>query len=424
MFGFNKRSGKLAAAAATTAAGALFLSACSAAGAADDRTVVEVMSWAGQSFMDDVIEWFEYENPDIRINFSFAAPVAPYVQALQSRINAQNTPDVFMMVFENRTQLMDAGLTRDLSDQAWLSRLHPSAVEFYTTPDGHVHTAATDAWAGGIVYNVDILAAHGIETPFASMDDFIAAAHTLNAAGYIGFLESFQGMPMTVNAHVGRHIYNLAQELGTDPDQLVFDGLLTFEEIWGPPLTDVMRLFEEGVLDETVVGIHGVQVEQEFTAGRVAMMTTGPWAINAIREQGGEDFNFRFTSIPTRNAGENFWGGAMGVGLSVYVNTEVEEAALRFVEFMTTPIVMARANEDGPITTTADFDPVVDYTFLEAYHEALLTGNFYLPMGGWVRFQDELYTQATALLQEMVMGIRTPAEVGRGLDQELARHNN
>ncbi|RXZ73017.1 extracellular solute-binding protein [Agromyces albus] len=414
---FPTRSRALRALAATIAVmSAATLAGCTA-GEADDRTVLTFFSWSNEETMEPVIAAFEKENPDIRIEFSNAPPVAEYISTLQNRLGSNTAADVFVIAAENKTNLIEGGFVTDLTDEPFMEVASEFNTATYAGPDGAAYGLSLSSWASGIVYNVDLLAEHGITEFPTTWDGFVETLTTLKDAGVVPFLESWQGFPTSLGSSVGLANF----EAGGTVDAEIFAGESTFEELWTEPLTPWQQLFEDGLMSPDVVGLKGEQVRDEFAAGRVAMMTAGPWDIGAIREA-NPDLEFTFAGVPQKG-GEPFFTGAASPGYAINSKAKEPEAAKTFLEFLASEegvrIFQEKTND---MTTTSNYTPVIDES-LEVPFQALLDGKFYLPMISWPKYQDALYTDLVAQIQLMAQGQATPADVGAALDARLAQES-
>jgi len=108
------------------------------------------------------------------------------------------------------------------------------------------------------------------------------------------------------------------------------------------------------------------------------------------------------------------------VVLAINAKTTHLDAALTFLDFIQSKTAVEMYNkETGSITTTKDFTPVVDAS-LSDLADGVRAGDFYLPMSSWERDQDALLTEATALIQQLVQGSISAADVAAGMDKKLA----
>ncbi len=398
--------GRIAAAAAVAAPAAGALAACSGK---SDPNAITFLSWDNAEVMAPVIEQFEKEHPDYHIQVQYAAPVAPYIQKLQTQLGSNSAPDVFIITAENKKQLMDGAFVQDLSGESWASNLNEAAVETYTR-DGKLYGSAVASWAGGMVVNLDLVPG---EFP-TDWEGFLQLCKDLKADGTVPYLEAVGGMTDTICAFVG--MQNLAY--GGTMDQQIWDGELTFEESWTPAIQAWYRLFEEGILDSSAAGLTGDVVLPEFQQGRLAIMTTGSWAISGINE-GAPDLNFEYKAVPGFE-GQPFWSGAVSPGLALNTKAKNPDAAKVFLEWMSTePGVSFYQQANQFISTVKDYEPELPAQLGELV-PAVQDGQYYLPAVSWIDSNDVLAGEANALIQQLAAGDIEPVDVGRGLDAKLA----
>lgn len=386
-----------------------------APGNADGKqTTVSFLSWDNETTMKPFVDEFETENPDVKIEFSYAPPVAEYIQTLQTRLSAGTAPDVFIITAENRIQLMDQGLVTDITDEPFMSNISDANKVPYTK-DGKVYGMATTSWGGGILYNKDLLDQVGFSGTLNSWSDFLDLCQKLKDAGITPFLDALDSIPVTLDALVGL----VNEKAGGTMDEKIFSGQSSFADTWTQPLTLYQQLVDKGYMDKAAVALDGDAVLQEFEAGRVAMISTGSWTPGGIHDA-APDLKFSFMAVPGADAGESYWAGAVSPGLAINAKSTVKDAALKFLDFMQNATQVEAYNKaTGSITTTKDFTPTVDDS-LTALAEGVRAGKFYLPMSSWPKGSDVLQTEATSLIQQMVQGSLTPEQVAKGLDDKLA----
>jgi raffinose/stachyose/melibiose transport system substrate-binding protein len=398
--------------ATTTAGSVLFVTACSGGG--DDANTLTFFSWDGEPAMAPIIEAFEAENPDISIEFSNAPPVAEYISTLQTRLSSGTAADVFVMAAENESDLIENESVLPLTDESFMGNVAEFNKETYSR-DGEVYALSTSSWGAGIVYNKEFTDAAGMTEPPATWDEFLdLMADIEDATGIAPFYDNtLQEIPMTLQALLGSSF-----EGDTAVDQQVFDGESTFTETWTEPVQTWYEPYEEGLISTDVMGLNGDQVIDEFVNKRVAMVATGPWSVPTIRE-GAPDMEIGYMPIPAPEGQETYLPGAASPGWAINADTEKVEAAKKFLAFLASPEGVELYNkETAAITTTTDFEPVVDPA-LEGVVEPIREGNVYLAQISWQQFQDTLTTEAVAAIQQMLLGQLQPADVGANLDREL-----
>ncbi|MEV4111776.1 extracellular solute-binding protein [Nonomuraea sp. NPDC049695] len=399
---------------AMLAAAALALAGCGSGGdgGSGGKTTLKFFSWENEQTMKPLIAEFEKRNPTVKVEFSTAPPVAEYISTLQTRLVSGTGADVFMIAAENKTNLIQGGFVKDLTGKPFMANMSKFNTATYSK-DGKAYGMSTSSWAGGILYNKDLLAKAGASEVPTKWADFLALCQKLKAAGVTPYLESATGLPGTLGALVG----HANAEQGGDVDAQIFAGKKTFGDLWTGPLTTYNQLFTTGVMTKDVVGLSGDQIVDEFANGRVAMMAAGPWNVPTLREK-APNLNMAFAAVPTPD-GKPFWSGAASPGFAINAKTEHEKEAEAFLTYLGSKDGVALFNKQtAAMTTTSDFTPTIDKV-LEPNLKALKEGLFYLPQIAWPRDQDALNTEAVAQLQLMIQGKAQPAAVAAALDNRL-----
>lgn len=402
---------------AATAAGSLvLLSACSSgeAGGDDGSTTLTFFSWDGQPVMAPILEAFEAANPDIDVEFSSAPPVAEYISTLQTRLSSGTAADVFVMAAENKSDLIENEAVLPLTGEPFMENVAEFNKETYSA-DGEAYAVSTSSWGAGIVYNKELTDAAGMTEPPATWEDLLQLMGDIKDTTDVApfYDNTLQEIPMSLQALLGSSF-----EGDVDIDQQIFEGGTTFEEVWTDPVQTWHEPYQQGLISTDVIGLNGDQVIDEFINGRVAMVATGPWMIPTIRE-GAPDMDFGYMPIPAPQGQEPYLPGAASPGWAINADTENVEAAKEFLAFLASPEGVELYNkETAAITTTTDFEPVVD-PVLETVVEPIREGNVYLAQISWPQYQDTLTTEATAAIQQLLLGQLEPADVGANLDREL-----
>lgn len=406
----NGRTRLLAGLVVASSALALTLTGCGAGGG--DANSVSFLSWDGAATMEPIIAAFEKENPDIKVEMSYAPPVAEYISKLQTQLGSGTGTDVFIITAENKTQLMDGKFVADLSDQPYVGNLAEAAKDTYSR-DGALYGAAPASWGGGILYNKDLLAEVGFQEPPQTWDDFLDLCKKLQDKGITPFYEAGDQLPISLAALLG--IQN--EKLGGTMDADIWSGETSFADTWTAPLQQWNELFETGVEPRSVVSLTGDTVNQEFATGKVAMMTTGSWGLGAVRAA-APDLDVDFMPVP--GASETYWAGAVSPGYAVNAKSTRQENAQKLIDFLISPEgVELYQKATASITTTGDFTPTLDPA-LDVMATDVRDGRFYLPQVSWIDNNAALNTEATALAQQMIQGQISPQQFAESMDTKLA----
>lgn len=409
------RTRRTVVAVASIATASLALAGCSSSGS-DGRTTVSFLSWDAPEVVAPLIEAFEAEHPDIRIEVSSVADVSQYQTTLQPQLLSGTAPDVFIL--GSKAEQVGGGHVLDLTQEEFADRLSPANVQYGSYQD-RLYGVSIASWGGGFVLNDDILASVGVTGPEdfpTNWDDYLALLSDIQDEGHVPLLEStLDAPPTSLCALLG--VENAAA--GGDLDQQVFDGEATWADTWTPALQEWSKLFDEGYETRDVVGLAHDAVLQEFAQGDVAMVGIGSWAITQIGDL-DPDFGYTFVPVPGLEDGTSYLCGAAAPAWSVNANSDVQEEALTFVEWLSTPEAAELFNQQtGSITTTVGYEPALDPA-LDGIVDEVRAGDIYLPIVNWPQYADTLDAESIVLLQRAIGGSIDPADVAKGLDSKLA----
>ncbi|PJJ72429.1 raffinose/stachyose/melibiose transport system substrate-binding protein [Diaminobutyricimonas aerilata] len=404
------------AAAVAAASLSVGLAACSSGGDAEGTTTISFLSWTGQEQMEPVLEAFQEAHPEVKVEASYAPPVAEYIQTLQTRVLSGTAPDVFLIAAENKTNLIDAGAVLDLSDEPFTEGVQPFNLDTYGR-DGAQYGLSLSSWAAGYAYNVDMLAEVGYDALPETWDEFLELLQKLKDAGHTPFLESVDQMPTTVSAMLGAK----SSEMDPSLDERIFSGESTFEEEWSDILEQYNRLYTEGLVSSDVVALDGDQVRDEFANERVAIINAGPWIINAVQEA-NPDMNWSFGQVPGLEDGKPYQAGAASPGYAINAKSDEgkQEAAKTFLTWLASAEGVEQFQKaTNDVTVTDDYTPEINPVF-EPMVGPIREGELYLPMIAWQRDEDVLNVEAVAQMQRMIQGEIEPSEVAAALDTKLS----
>lgn len=182
----------------------LALAACGSSSGSEDG-VVEIDFWDTQatpartSTLEQIIEDFEADNPNIRVNY-VGLPSDSYEQKVDTAIATGSTPDVITASITDTANWVAQGALQPLDDRfedgGWVDQISAPMVETARSvvPDGQLYFAPDTGLANTLWLNAGILEEEGVEAP-TTWEEFYAAAEELthpeeNQFGYI-----FRGGP-------------------------------------------------------------------------------------------------------------------------------------------------------------------------------------------------------------------------------------
>ncbi|BAQ32486.1 ABC transporter substrate-binding protein [Bifidobacterium scardovii] len=406
---------KVKAAIAAVAAGAMLipLAACGGSAADSGKITLSYLSWSNENDSKPYIDEFEKENPDIKIDFSYAPPTAEYIQTLQTRLVGNQAPDVFVITSENKAELIKNGYAMDLTGKPYTEKLSDANKEFLTK-DGKLYGQSISSWAAGIAYNKDLLKQVGYTEFPKTWDDFLALCKKLKAAGVSPYIESIadgndripDSFTGAIMAKKGVDLTTLAD--GNTPGTNELEGI----KAW-------MKVYDEGYADRNAVGVSGDDAKTQFVNGQVAMYTTGAWDFETFKQS---SFDWGFAPIPAIDSEhEQYAQGSPSPGLAIYskLSGDKLKAAEKFLTFMVSDWSLKKHSEAGDAITVSGFNSDVDEHYKDVYENNVKTGKYFL-LTNFYNKPDVLGSTNTSEVQQLVQGAITPEQWAKNIDEKMA----
>lgn len=378
--------------------------------ASDLSGTLSILSWYNETLSEPVIEAFKAQYPNVTIDYTYAPPVADYVEKLSTLLYSGEAPDVFYMALENREALTLGNYCMDLSDEPYM--------QDGTIPDSvknmYPNCAAVDCWVGGVFYNKAMFADAGITELPKTWDEFKAVCKALKDKGYVPLMDNCQDAAVNFVAPLFG-----AETVANDPTftDRVFAGEATFAEGWTKPFEMFRELVDEGYLTPDMVSISGDEMVTQFATEQVAMITSGSWNLATI-DQINPDLEYGLMGIPgTENV---YYCGCINVGPCINANAKNPELAKAFLRFCVSPEGLeAQYKAYNGFTVAQGFEPEIREEIVDAV-DAVKAGRFHIPMSEWLSYTETLRLTFLAAVQDVMVGACTPAEAAARLDTALA----
>lgn len=124
-----------------------------------------LLAYQSETVMQTVVDAFNESQSDVHGTVQTSEPTdgGSYAQALQTRVAGNQAPDIFNIVAENRTDVLQHDLAMDLTGMPVVDTVPGSYLDLYRK-DGGVYGVTFTAWMGGLVYNKDLLSQAGFDT--------------------------------------------------------------------------------------------------------------------------------------------------------------------------------------------------------------------------------------------------------------------
>ena len=305
---------------------------------ADKVTVNFFHRWPNEpknSYINSLIDEFEAANPDIDI-VSDCVLNDSYKEKIRVLVSTDALPDVFFSwsgVFgENLTRsgrvlALDDVMARD---SEWSSQI----VEGQWAPfnyNGKQYGAPWSMDGKAFFYNVDVFNELGIEIP-TTLNELYAVCEKLKENGYDEPISAGFSAPWAVSHYLG----TICQRV-VDPEVLAKDytGGGDFSD---PAYIEALNIFKK--LGEYMTS-DPCSVDHEF-ARNAFIMGVSPMCYMQLAEmkymRDDEELNYAFFNFPAVEDGKGdpgqLTGAPEGIMISATAKPEVQEAAIKFMEFV------------------------------------------------------------------------------------------
>ncbi|WP_402465566.1 sugar ABC transporter substrate-binding protein [Isoptericola aurantiacus] len=309
--------------AASAAAVVLCLSACSGQARAGDDTLVvtDTMSATSAPIYEEIYDACAAEvGMDVQANHvAGSGLIATVLQQASSR----TLPDVLMLDNPDVQQIASSGALSPLTDHSITGAGYPEGVLDAGTYDGDLYGIAPVVNTIGLFYDVDALDEAGIEPP-STWDELREAAAALTEGDRYGIAFS------ATNTFEGtwQFLPFLWSNGGSEDDLAAPEAVESLEF--------VDDLVDDGSASSGVVNWSQNDVNDQFIAGKAAMMVNGPWNMPSLEEAEGLDYSS--VPLPVPEEGDTLLAPLGGEAFTVpdTGNPDKMASAGAFVECVTT----------------------------------------------------------------------------------------
>ncbi len=254
--------------------------------------------------------------------------------------------------------LAEAGLIVPLDDMAeqygWNDRVAAAALE-QAEIDGVLYALPLEIDLIGMYVNKTIMDENGWETP-ETVADLIAFCGTAAEAGYLPI--AFANNPGWQAYH--QFTYTSNNMIGPDAMQaLLFDN----EGSWDTPeqVQAITSFFvdmrDAGCFSEDVNALTYDDGNALFFTGEAVLHSTGSWLMPNIAEE-MTDFEVEYVPFPALEGGQGrFWDSGLGSAWMVSSQTEHQDLAGEFLDFLISPESAKIWAEQGETPIPVQLDP-------------------------------------------------------------------
>ncbi|WP_027955804.1 ABC transporter substrate-binding protein [Halobacillus kuroshimensis] len=384
-----------------------------------DQTTLTYFSTAttesDKKAIQDAVKAFEEKHPDIDIEDNY--PAEGYEDMMRVKMAADDMPDLFDTHGWSKQRYGE--YTADLSDMDWVDRLDPALDEILKDDDGKVYAYPLNQAKDGINYNATLFEEYGIEPP-TTFEEFMSSMEVIK--------EESDGevTPLWINGSdksaFGQYFDQFATPLlVTDEKNNYEESLLdgTFDWSHYTYLPEKLKeMQDKDLLNKDVVTAQIEQRDQLMAQGKIGYVFGGG-SIGPAVESLNPDVKVGVIPMPVIHKGdEQSWIGGERHTVAIAHNTEFEEEAQTFIEFLAEP-EMAKKIAEGTSLPAGLKDVDADNYFAEdyeTYSDVVVQPYFdrvYLPSGMW----DVMGSTG----QELLSGSMTPEDVSEKMSEEYSR---
>lgn len=317
---------------------------CMNVAAEEKTTTITYLNHTGEektiAYEDSLIEEFMQENPNIKIEVQRMS-MDDYTQTIQTKIASGDAPDVFMIELSNLEKYAKNEFLLDISDTAIAEHYDGNMLSY----EGKAYGAPLGVNSYVVTYNKVIFEEVGVEIP-TTLTEFYEVCEDISEAGYIPFAAGYQDSWVLMADLQGEYAASIMKD-DLDALKKLENRETTFSES-----EDWRGVFERfgKRLSYTQNDQFGTDWNTACTMlanNEAAMIISGDWTSNNISDM-GESVELGAFPIPVSEAEEEnviVYPGA-GQSYAISADSEKQDAAVKFVEFMTTPEAGAKYVED------------------------------------------------------------------------------
>src|SRR5690606_21882235 len=288
----------------------------------------ELLVWAWEPTLEQVVEDFEAEYPNVDVELANVGTGNDHYVALQNAIGAgSGVPDVAQVEYYALPQFSISGSLADLAPfgASELDGTYSPGTWNAVTDGDAVYGLPMDSGPMPLCYNAKTVEEAGVEVP-ATWDEFLEAAraiHEHDENTYILADNGDAGFTTSMIWQAGGHPFAVD---GTDVTvDLADEGTAKFAELW-------QQLVDEGLLAD----VPGWSDEwfQGLGSGEIAALVTGAW-MPANLESGAAKASgdWRVASMPQWTEGANETAENGGSSLAITEASDKKALAYGFLEY-------------------------------------------------------------------------------------------
>lgn len=315
--------------------------AAPAEAASDEVVTIEYWQYnfeARVTAMNQLIEMFEAENPNIKVVHNADIPYAEFRDKIAASVPAGVGPDVATLFYGWQSAWIDAGYLVPLPEDAF----PPMAIEAEFSPmvqasfvDGTLYTLPTAVRTLALFYNKELMEAAGLDpnSPPATLDELAeqAVQCTVRATNGDYEVEGFVTDLGAQDHHWFREV--LVRQFGGQPYS--DDGrTVLYNDDAGLKAWNYLLAFKTEL--ETGDNTLFTDSTNAFVSGKVCFHVDGSFRLGTLAKN-APDMNFGVAELPTHNGIQSTFGSYWTHGITKKAAADPARfaASVKFLQFIT-----------------------------------------------------------------------------------------
>lgn len=369
-------------------------------------TFWHTMSDAETQALENVIEQFEAQHPDIDINATRYA-YSDFKSAILTSLAGGEAPDTARLDIVWVPEFAELGalvaldeVMPDFQEIASVTFEGPLATNYW---DGHYYGLPEDTNTQVLLWHQPRFEAAGIEAPPATMEEFAEVACQLSSPEQNQYGYAMGGTYFWAPAPI---LYAMGGKI-VDEEITTASGYINAPESVAA-FEMLVDLYGRGCLSPNLLG-GGIGTAQGHGTGDYAMIVDGPWMVD-IYAADFPDFDVAFAPIPVGPDGTTS-SVVGGQDVVMFEGTDNQEAALEWIRHLLSEEAQLTMAEAGVVPTRSDLighERLPEY--FDVFLEQLETAQARVPHPQW----SEMDNAINNAFQRMLRGDQTAQEA---LDQ-------
>lgn len=333
---------------------------------------------------EKVIPAFNALYPNVEIDAQ-QIPDTDMRQKLLTAAAGGETPDVARLDIVQTPEFANLGALAAMDDL--IPDFATYAQAFYPGPlatnsfQGKSYGIPLDTNTRVVFYNLALFEEAGIAAAPVTLDDFTAAAEKIMALGKDGVTAFSEGG--TGSWNVLPWFWSNGGGI-TNADYTEATGVLNGEGTVGA-VNLLKGWLESGMMSQTILG-GGLATSQEIAEGKVGMIVDGPW-MPAIFAAQYPDFQYGLANFPAGPGGSVSVVG--GENIVLFEASKNKEAALAFMQFVTTPAPQLDMATTGQMPVLAELTTSTDVPeYFPTFLTQLQTAQPRTPSPAWPKIDE------------------------------------